>query len=124
MKIKTISNNCALALVRESISNGIKVRLKVKGSSMWPTFRDGHDIVTLRRYYEQELQEGVIILFESKEEFIIHRIVAIDRDKREVIAKGDANKFTEVVSFNRIIAIAEINRRWFSFNGLLRFLRK
>lgn len=53
------------------------ITITISGCSMYPTFYIGEKIIFERKFDENELHEGKIILFYNKnyKEYVIHRIV-------------------------------------------------
>ena len=46
---------------------------------------------------------GQVIAYDSDGMVIVHRVIAVDEDKRELRLKGDANKTFEIVSYDDVI---------------------
>jgi hypothetical protein len=67
----------------------------VTGLSMYPSISPDNTILA-RPYHGEELNEGQIVCYQSKDSTACHRILANYKDK--VILKGDNNKLTETIS--------------------------
>lgn len=74
---------------------GIKTFTIISGS-MQPTF-EIDDVIFVKEYNINELEEGDIISFVQGEDIITHRIDKIDKNEKETIfiTKGDANNVTD-----------------------------
>lgn len=76
------------------------VIIKIKGTSMWPFFKDGQTDVTLTK--SDTYKKNDICLFTYQDTFIIHRLIKIKDNK--YIFKGDGLTTKEVVNKKSIIA--------------------
>lgn len=52
---------------------------------------------------EFAFEVGQVIAYDSDGMVIVHRVIAVDEDKRELRLKGDANKTFEIVSYDDVI---------------------
>lgn len=50
-----------------------------------------------------DFEIGQVIAYDSDGMVIVHRVIAIDEEKRELRLKGDANKTFEIVSYDDVI---------------------
>ena len=50
-----------------------------------------------------DFEIGQVIAYDSDGMVIVHRVIAVDEDKRELRLKGDANKTFEIVSYDDVI---------------------
>lgn len=94
-------------IVDELRRNG-RVHLLVKGSSMFPFFRDSKDAVVLRRLEAGEMpRRGDVCLFRSGRHYILHRCVGRRTDGKFVF-RGDGNpRGRELAVREEIYAVAE-----------------
>lgn len=84
----TMPNSILLGDVKQLITEGRKVTLKVKGNSMRPFIEGERDSVILTG--SDNYQQGDIVLAEISEgNFVLHRIVQIN--EKEAILMGDGN---------------------------------
>lgn len=77
---------------RQNLSRSLTVEICMSGSSMRPAIEDG-DLVTIEPITEGRINQGDIILYQSKSDTaVIHRVVKIERSmtERSVITRGDA----------------------------------
>ena len=93
------------------------------GDSMYPTFRKGWSIISIRkidgRYSKlSDFLLGDIVLYTSKgfdrkgnslghTEEVIHRIVKFDNLNKRMEIKGDNRKYTEWVSLEKVHGVLE-----------------
>ncbi len=75
---------------------GIKTFTIISGS-MKPTF-EIDDLILVREYNINNLNDGDIISFKQDNDIITHRIVKIEKSESEIvfITKGDANNVTDI----------------------------
>lgn len=50
-----------------------------------------------------DFEIGQVIAYDSDDMVIVHRVIDIDEEKRELRLKGDANKTFEIVSYDDVI---------------------
>ena len=50
-----------------------------------------------------DFEIGQVIAYDSDGMVIVHRVIAVDEEKRELRLKGDANKTFEIVSYDDVI---------------------
>ncbi len=50
-----------------------------------------------------DFEKGQVIAYDSDGMVIVHRVIDIDEDERELRLKGDANKTFEIVSYDDVI---------------------
>lgn len=90
-----------------------RVKLLVRGGSMFPFFRDSVDTVVLRALEENEpLHRGGIYLFKSNGRYILHRLASVkretNRDGLKYVFRGDGNpKGSETATRDMVFAVAE-----------------
>lgn len=104
-----VLNREVLVIIEESIREGKSVSLTVRGNSMSPLLLDGRDTVKLISFRPEELKEGDVILFRYGPDFLMHRIVRIDRNNSDdppIITKGDALSGTEKTTMSHVVALA------------------
>lgn len=86
--VKTFPNEAIMSQVERMVSNGVTVKLRVKGYSMRPFIVGDRDSVTLERIQRLEVGDIVLAHLDSGD-YVIHRIYAIDGDR--ITLMGDGN---------------------------------
>lgn len=89
---KVVANGEASRLFTEILDSGADLRMRVTGSSMAPTIRDG-DQVTLRKIPAGKLVPGDIVwLIDNSGNSVVHRIMKkrVRLEKTCLHTKGDA----------------------------------
>lgn len=96
-----IRQNEIFQLLRESEK---EVTFQVNGFSMLPLINEG-DEITVKRIDSNKIQFGDLIAFNIDDNFVIHRIVKIIKNKNELLfwEKGDNRKFPTLINENQII---------------------
>lgn len=96
-----VENDAFFEVLKLELQNGIKeVTFKVKGTSMWPFYKDNKTVVfaslpkTLKKY------DVVLAEFEGK--VLLHRIIKVKG--QTITLRGDATFRKEVVEFKDIFA--------------------
>lgn len=108
MRTEAIPMEQLVGLINVQLEQGI-APLRVTGSSMHPTFRNGRDTVCLRKL-EAELRRGDVILYRRENgQYVLHRIVRL-RDGA-FICSGDNQFEPERVGAEQVIARVEAFRR-------------
>jgi signal peptidase I len=95
-----IVNNEAFFKDIKEIIKTTDVKFKVKGSSMWPFFKDGITSVTLTKV--EKLKKLDVCLFNYKDKYFLHRLIKIKDN--DYIFKGDGLSSKEIVKKEDIIA--------------------
>jgi hypothetical protein len=72
--------------IRELLSQKEEVIVATTGQSMWPTIRDGDEVVIAAM--ERKPKRGEIILFEDRDRAVLHRVVRVSGEI--VQTRGDA----------------------------------
>ena len=60
-------------------------------------------LVVIRHIEPDSFEIGQVIAYDSDSMVIVHRVIDIDEEKRELRLKGDANKTFEIVSYDDVI---------------------
>ena len=95
------------AFIRE---NGVYLS-SPEGSSMRPFIKGGRDIVVMTAP-ERPFKRYDVILYENTDgKTVIHRILRIDRNKRELFVRGDNSYYKEYVSYANVLAVAKYLQR-------------
>lgn len=98
-----IPNEIFFAEVQIQLKQGKKVRIRVRGSSMFPFLRDG-DEVLLQAPRTSDLQRGAIVVaFTDEIPVVLHRIVKVDKEKITLSGDGNTGQW-EHSSPDRVIA--------------------
>jgi phage repressor protein C with HTH and peptisase S24 domain len=88
MKYSLVAPNIQmLGLIEDLLKEGKTVRLKVKGSSMYPLLKDDLTQVDLSSPLSKEIKPGAVVLFRYGEGFILHRIIV--RKDNNLVIRGD-----------------------------------
>lgn len=80
-------NNQFFALVEKELEEGKTVKIRLKGSSMFPLLRSGRDSVILVKSPAHSLKPMDVVLFRYRGKYILHRI--IKRDGVRLLIQGD-----------------------------------
>ncbi|NCC98980.1 MAG: hypothetical protein EOL95_04645 [Bacteroidia bacterium] len=103
IQTRQISNEKLISCVKQAISGGKCARINVKGVSMTPFLIDGRDEVFLDAVNPNNLCVGMILLVETNNTYILHRVVSLSDN--HVMLRGDGNiSQYENVCFEQIIA--------------------
>lgn len=82
--------------------------LMVQGRSMEPGYPDG-SVIYIKKADEDRLKEGTAVTFllADEETLVTHRITEVDRQRRLVYTKGDANELADsgATPFSRIVGM-------------------
>lgn len=99
--MKTLPNQTAFEMVRQLLTEGREVSVRVEGQSMLPFFRSGTRI-RIRPLRPDDLQTGRVVLAQTDSgPFVVHRIVGIT--SRRILLQGDGNlRGTESIPRGRI----------------------
>jgi signal peptidase I len=102
--------------VKDLIENGIKeFEFKVTGVSMLPLF-DENTKVIVKNVDPGEIKTGDIILFNSKNRIVIHRVIRRINRNGELFfkEKGDNNSFMTIVSADNVLGKVILINKQFS----------
>lgn len=89
------------------LRRGGRLRIKARGGSMVPFFRDG-DVALVSPATGRDVDVGDVICYEAPPgRLCLHRVIA--RHRERLVAKGDALAFTEVIDraqlLGRVVAV-------------------
>ena len=108
MEKMVVDNDTFFSDVLQVLGQGRQVTIPVKGYSMLPFIRGGKDLVVLEKAGD-DLKADDIVLFHlgqpSGGRYVMHRIVAIDGDKVDIMGDG-VPKNHEHVRKSQILAKA------------------
>lgn len=84
------------SLRKEAISKGHSVKTIASGTSMYPFLRKG-DLLTIEPVLMDEIKRGDVVVFESEEKWIAHRVIKIHSNDglAEFTTRGDARVSTD-----------------------------
>ncbi|WP_407533713.1 S24 family peptidase [Elizabethkingia miricola] len=100
---RIIPNDLFFEQVKERLNAGQKVKIPVAGKSMEPFLQNG-DLVVLKRFEENDLVNGKIVLAYFNNAYVLHRIVRIREDT--VTLAGDGNiQQVEIITNKDILAV-------------------
>ncbi len=107
--MKSIPNDILFAEVRDQLSEGRPVRVRVQGQSMLPFFGSG-TVVTIQPLHEEDVRRGsVLFACTDSGHFLIHRVIDIAPER--VTLMGDGNiAGTESIRRDRIYGCVRISR--------------
>lgn len=80
-------NDQFFALVEKELEEGKAVKIRLKGSSMFPLLRSGRDSVILEKSPAHSLKPMDVVLFRYRGSYILHRI--IKREGMRLLLQGD-----------------------------------
>ena len=87
---KEIDNHILFDEIYRLIKEGLNVRFRVKGMSMFPFLRNERDWVVLSPFSLNEVKTGAIALArDNRNNIVLHRIIKIDGDV--ILLSGDGN---------------------------------
>ena len=97
------------------ILNDQDVTFKIKGTSMWPFFKDGKTNITLTK--PTQIRKLEVYLFKYKESFFLHRLIGIQRGvyifkgdgltKKEYVKKEDIVGHVTAYETKRVISVTK-----------------
>ncbi|MCL1671867.1 S24 family peptidase [Elizabethkingia ursingii] len=100
---RIIPNDLFFEQVKERLNAGQKVKIPVAGRSMEPFLQNG-DLVVLKRFEENDLVNGKIVLAYFNNAYVLHRIVKIKENT--ITLAGDGNiQQVEVITNKDILAV-------------------
>lgn len=100
---RIIPNDLFFEQVKERLNAGQKVKIPVAGRSMEPFLQNG-DLVVLKRFEENDLMNGKIVLAYFNNAYVLHRIVRIKEDI--ITLAGDGNiQQVEIITDKDILAV-------------------
>lgn len=98
------ANTYLEALVSDENLN-LEFSVPVKGVSMLPFLREDRDRVIMKKYYNQNLKKGDVLLFQRfNGDFVLHRIMEINEGI--IVMLGDNQLSPELISVDQVRAIA------------------
>jgi SOS-response transcriptional repressor LexA len=93
-EIRQITVNKMIPVIEELLEEGMRIRITVTGSSMYPFLRDKKDSVELYRSSYDQLKRGDIVLIRRDNgEYVLHRVVK--KDRKYFYMNGDAQQWWE-----------------------------
>lgn len=107
--VRYVDNDILLRYISNTLRNGHKAVLRIKGNSMYPFLRNACDLVVLRTFRTDELKPGAIFLFQLEGQYILHRLIKIKNG--EYWMRGDYNRTYERVVADNIIGIVDKVKR-------------
>lgn len=106
MTNKVFPNDQFFELVEEELATVERVRIVVRGNSMYPLLRDGMDEVSLRRLSANEsVRTGEIYLFRSGGRYVLHRCISADEARFKF--RGDNAINSESCTREEVRAVVE-----------------
>lgn len=84
-----LTNRLYFEQVEQMLAEGQQVQIRMKGHSMRPLLRDGHDSILLIPYTDQPLARGDLVLFRYGGHHILHRIVRREGDRFTLAGDGN-----------------------------------
>jgi hypothetical protein len=118
---RTIDNRELFSIVRDTLIEGEKVRVSVKGQSMLPFFRSGSTI-TLRPVREQDIRKYNVVMADAGHAFVVHRIIEVNGDKVTLLGDGNYNG-TERVTRDKIYGVVDCSALHLFFAKIWHWMR-
>jgi signal peptidase I len=103
MKKIAVDNKTLGQAIINTLKDGQKAQITVRGQSMYPFFKDGKTQVTLTT--KESYQKGDVIFFSYQDQYRLHRIISIK--DQEVICSGDFLRQKEIINTQDIIGYVE-----------------
>lgn len=94
-----IQNDDFISLIKNALSQNQTVRFKVKGSSMWPFYKDQATSIVLTKKDEYKKLDVVLATYQNR--YVLHRI--IKKHDNSLILRGDGAFSKEAISPEDII---------------------
>ncbi len=130
IKKQNIDYTNIILFTKELLDEGYSVQINVGGNSMYPYLRNGNTVLIKKSPFIT-LRTGNVIVFRSVNRLILHRIIAIRKNKSQhkLITKGDSlffydNPITEDLYFGKIIEIKRNNKTYKIDTAFHLFLNK
>lgn len=96
-----------MPIVKEKLAMGGEVQIQAAGNSMYPLFRHGKDLVTLKGIEKKPLKKYDIILYQRDDKkYVLHRIVGIKREG--YVLRGD-NQYVNEYPIREDQVIAKVS---------------
>lgn len=95
-----------VALVIDILERGMEFTLFPMGMSMTPFILDKEKVV-IRQTNLDQIRVGSVVAFldETKSWIVLHRVLEVDRDKRQALTMGDCQIYPETVEADRILGL-------------------
>jgi hypothetical protein len=100
--IKSVSFQAIKPIIIEKLNNNGTVSITVKGSSMWPFYKDSITIVSLKKP-TLPYKKYDVILYHTFHGTVLHRITKVRNDMLKTT--GDALTKVEDVAYEDVIAV-------------------
>ena len=113
-------------LRKEAIKNGHSVQTIASGYSMFPFLRKG-DILTVEPISMDKIKRGDVVVFESEETWIAHRVIHIHSNEGDIqiTTRGDARVSSDpVINKTNFIGLVSTLERGFKKNSMRSFRKK
>ena len=106
MQLTTLPMEQLMPIISEQLESGGRASLVVTGNSMYPTFRDRADMVSLIPV-DRPLKKGDLILYRRDNgRYILHRIVTKPKNGT-FFCTGDNQWELEPVTDNQVLALVD-----------------
>ena len=90
--------------IRQAITDGGCVRVRVKGNSMWPFLVNGRDTVFFEALPKRALRSGDILLYQRRNgRYVMHRLYAVEGDTFTFVGDNQ-NQLEKGIEKNQLIA--------------------
>lgn len=93
--MKQITNDRFFARVEAEISDGRRVRFRIKGHSMRPLLRDGKDEVVLAPCRAEEVKRRDVVLFRYRGRHLLHRVIGKTGGRYRMQGDGICTSYEE-----------------------------
>lgn len=119
MKTLSVSSETELAepllnLTRELLGSGLKVRIVLKGFSMFPFLYPGN-YGLIAQCEPEKLKKGDVVAYESEKKIILHRVWMVQQNQYGVfvVCRGDAQtEFDKAILGSEIIGRLQGYQKW------------
>jgi len=100
--MEIVGNDILLSQVAAAVSQGMTVKIRLVGFSMFPFLRNERDNVVLGPFKTEELKVGDVVLALCNNTYLLHRIVSVVPNG--FMLQGDANVSCEAVIAENVVA--------------------
>ena len=82
-----------------------------KGGSMLPLFKTARDVIIITPH-THPLKKYDVPLYKEGDKYILHRIIAVDEEKKIYVIRGDNTFVKEYVPFDKVVGVlSSFNRK-------------
>ncbi len=111
VRVLLVNNSELITKIKGLIDNKQKVKIRVKGNSMFPFLRHEKDMAILTYPSPEKLTSGKIVMFQYQGRQILHRIIHKKDDIYYIRGDNSLNNCYEIASVKDIIGVVESIQR-------------